>query len=250
MINFFRNIRGQLLAQNKLVRYLIYALGEIILIILGILIALQINNWNEKRKEAILEKQILQEIRDNLMLDTTYFASRIIRQTAIAHKIDLLIHHLEAGLAYHDSLDNYFSLPVLLEDLQIARSGYETLKSLGLEKLKSEKIKNAMSGYYDRDGSSFSNLVEQKNQDNTRSMSTFNKEHFRRIASINSSMDPGWLPTGYKPIAYADLLTNPFYLNYLYERKGYKLDTYNNMMKTTNELAVNLLQLINEELKQ
>ncbi|MCB0656887.1 MAG: hypothetical protein KDC57_12160, partial [Saprospiraceae bacterium] len=74
MINFFRNIRGQLLAENKLVRYLIYALGEIILIILGILIALQINNWNEKRKEAILEKQILQEIRDNLMLDTTYFA--------------------------------------------------------------------------------------------------------------------------------------------------------------------------------
>ena len=79
MVKLFRNIRGQLLAENKLVRYLIYALGEIILIIFGILIALQINNWNEKRKEGILEKQILREIQDNLMLDTTYFASRIIR---------------------------------------------------------------------------------------------------------------------------------------------------------------------------
>jgi len=248
MIKLFRNIRARLLAENKIGRYLIYALGEIILIIFGILIALQINNWNEKRKEAILEKQILREIKDNLELDTNYFAARINRQTEIAHKINRLIHHLEAGLAYHDLLDNYFFLPVLLEDFQIVRSGYETLKSLGLEKLKSEKIKNAMSGYFDRDGSSFSNLVEQKNQDNTRSMSLFNKEHFRRIASTYSSFDPSFVPTGYKPIAYDDLLTDPLYLNFLYERKGYKLGTYNMILEDAGQQAADLLDLIEKEL--
>ncbi len=50
MIKFFRKIRQQLLVQNKVSRYLLYALGEIVLVVLGILIALSINNWNEERK--------------------------------------------------------------------------------------------------------------------------------------------------------------------------------------------------------
>lgn len=56
MIKFFRNIRKQLLAEGKLGKYLTYALGEIILVVVGILIALQISNWNEKKqkKEELL----------------------------------------------------------------------------------------------------------------------------------------------------------------------------------------------------
>ena len=51
MIKFFRKIRQQLLTENKLSKYLLYAIGEIILVIIGILIALQINNWKDKRIE-------------------------------------------------------------------------------------------------------------------------------------------------------------------------------------------------------
>jgi len=47
MIKFFRKIRQQLLAENKFTKYLIYAIGEIVLVVIGILIALSINNWNE-----------------------------------------------------------------------------------------------------------------------------------------------------------------------------------------------------------
>ena len=47
MLKFFRNIRKQLAAENKVAKYLRYAVGEIILVVIGILIALQINNWNE-----------------------------------------------------------------------------------------------------------------------------------------------------------------------------------------------------------
>ena len=49
MINFFRKIREQLITQNKVSKYLMYAIGEILLVVIGILIALQINNWNEDR---------------------------------------------------------------------------------------------------------------------------------------------------------------------------------------------------------
>ena len=50
MIKFFRHIRKSLLMENKTSKYFKYAIGEIILVVIGILIALQINNWNESRK--------------------------------------------------------------------------------------------------------------------------------------------------------------------------------------------------------
>ena len=49
MIKFFRNIRQTMIKDNRITKYLLYAVGEIILVVIGILIALQINNWNEKR---------------------------------------------------------------------------------------------------------------------------------------------------------------------------------------------------------
>ncbi len=62
MIHFFRHIRKRLLGESRFSKYLIYALGEIILVVLGILIALQINNWNERRKANEKEQALLIEI--------------------------------------------------------------------------------------------------------------------------------------------------------------------------------------------
>jgi len=50
MIKFFRHIRQRMIKENRVSKYLIYAIGEIVLVVIGILIALQINNWNEQRK--------------------------------------------------------------------------------------------------------------------------------------------------------------------------------------------------------
>src|SRR5210317_586335 len=63
MIQFFRRIRQKLISQNRLSKYLLYAIGEIILVVVGILIALQINNWNENRKD----QQVVQELYHNLI---------------------------------------------------------------------------------------------------------------------------------------------------------------------------------------
>ena len=50
-MKIFRKIRQKLLTENKFSKYLIYALGEIVLVVIGILIALQINNWNQSKQE-------------------------------------------------------------------------------------------------------------------------------------------------------------------------------------------------------
>jgi hypothetical protein len=57
MIKLFRNIRKNLIAQGKTTNYLKYAIGEIVLVVIGILIALQVNVWNEQRKQNTLEKE-------------------------------------------------------------------------------------------------------------------------------------------------------------------------------------------------
>ncbi|WP_088341914.1 DUF6090 family protein [Robiginitalea sediminis] len=63
MIQFFRTIRNQLLSQNNFRKYLFYAAGEIVLVVIGILIALQINNLNEARKDREKEQAILRQLR-------------------------------------------------------------------------------------------------------------------------------------------------------------------------------------------
>jgi hypothetical protein len=59
MLRFFRQIRQKLLTDNKFSKYLLYAIGEILLVMIGILLALQVNNWNEERKSRALEKKYL-----------------------------------------------------------------------------------------------------------------------------------------------------------------------------------------------
>ena len=65
MIKFFRKIRQNLLMENKTGKYFKYAIGEIILVVIGILIALQLNNLNENKKNDVFEKEILSQIQEN-----------------------------------------------------------------------------------------------------------------------------------------------------------------------------------------
>jgi hypothetical protein len=69
MLKFFRKIRQKLLSQNRFTRYLIYAIGEIFLVVIGILIALQINTWNENRKYQNQEADFYSDVLSDLDKD-------------------------------------------------------------------------------------------------------------------------------------------------------------------------------------
>ncbi len=71
MLKFFRKIRHRLLSENQTGKYLKYAIGEIILVVIGILIALQINNWNERRKTNNKGKEYIQEIYKELKIEVS-----------------------------------------------------------------------------------------------------------------------------------------------------------------------------------
>lgn len=72
MLKFFRRIRKQLLNDSQVKKYIIYAIGEILLVVIGILLALQINNWNESRKTKATAHEYLQNIRNDIVADTVF----------------------------------------------------------------------------------------------------------------------------------------------------------------------------------
>ena len=71
MIKFFRKIRQQLLSQNRISKYLLYAVGEIVLVVIGILIALSINNWNEEKKNKRAAVEIYKNLQYSLKQDSS-----------------------------------------------------------------------------------------------------------------------------------------------------------------------------------
>ena len=78
MIKFFRKIRQNLLSENKVNKYLLYALGEIILVVFGILLALQINTWNQQRIENNQEIQLLNALKDEFQYNLQKLEESII----------------------------------------------------------------------------------------------------------------------------------------------------------------------------
>ena len=77
MIKFFRKIRQNLLMENKTRKYFKYAIGEIVLVVIGILIALQINTWNEQLKKSKLKNEYVASLVNDLTKDTIQLNSRL-----------------------------------------------------------------------------------------------------------------------------------------------------------------------------
>ncbi|MEZ5056310.1 MAG: DUF6090 family protein [Saprospiraceae bacterium] len=93
MLKFFRKIRQKLLSENKFSRYLIYAAGEIVLVMIGILLALQVNNWNEKRKESNKEDQLIDVLITDLQSKKAEFVSDLAVGKSIIRKSDITINY-------------------------------------------------------------------------------------------------------------------------------------------------------------
>jgi hypothetical protein len=77
MIKFFRKIRQKMLTENKLSKYLLYAIGEITLVVIGILIALSVNNWNQKKTERKVEQNYISSLIEDAKTDLSNFKNAI-----------------------------------------------------------------------------------------------------------------------------------------------------------------------------
>ena len=141
MIKFFRNIRQRLLSEGKTGRYFTYAIGEIVLVVIGILIALQINNWNEQRKENATEQAMLKRLEKEFISNRKQLLDKIeFRNTLIESSRRLLEYFDEPENVKRDSIFVYLSTiqPPTFDPIQndlVGSGNIEILKDEVLKQL-------------------------------------------------------------------------------------------------------------------
>jgi hypothetical protein len=152
MIKFFRKIRKNLLSEGKTGKYFKYAIGEIILVVIGILIALGINNWNENRKTEIKIKQFLISLKSDLrndlneieiVMEGQFSRSNLMSEAITLSKnpdINAIIS--KDSKEYYESGSNFTFFPTI--------GSYNTAISAGLiDNLNNEELKRSILNLYE-----------------------------------------------------------------------------------------------------
>lgn len=208
MISFFRKIRQKLLQQNKVSHYLAYAFGEIFLVVIGILIALQINTWNEDRKIRLYELKMLKELKSTLQKDRSFFGSQIPRlehKQLAANRLLSMLENKEENL---DTLNKYFSDLRFDVLFQYNAGAYGSIKSGGIDKISNDSIRAKMAVIYEffipqtektleklSDSDPVENaLVEKSDPANNFNPSQWRKSHPRKNYRYKSYLQGG-IPT-------------------------------------------------------
>ncbi|WP_412561494.1 DUF6090 family protein [Winogradskyella sp. MIT101101] len=158
MIKFFRHIRQSMINQNRTKKYLLYAIGEIILVVIGILIALQINNWNEDQKSRKDERYVLTEVLKNLEEDAILVKEIIEQRQKAKTAIIELQKFVSSESRDTDSLKFYLVDILTFERYFPINNAYEILKSKGLQ-LSNNELTTEISRYYDYEQPKMSNSI-------------------------------------------------------------------------------------------
>ena len=149
MIKFFRKIRQRLLSDNKFSKYLLYAIGEIILVVIGILIALQINNWNENQKQLKLEKEVLAEVKIGLESDYEIVNGVIDDHLNWINSQDLIVDWIESNKKYNDSLIPHFKHTTWIKWFLPKDAQFESLKQFGIRNISNKELSDQITKLYD-----------------------------------------------------------------------------------------------------
>ncbi|SDB31794.1 hypothetical protein SAMN03097699_0676 [Flavobacteriaceae bacterium MAR_2010_188] len=189
MIKFFRRIRKNLLTNNKFSKYLIYAVGEIILVVIGILIALQINNWNQNKIEQVALSGYLNSISNNIETDIKKLEFLKTSRSDEISRIPLVSYMIfDEGDLERTDINFASETLTAISDLDYFTpnlSGFESIKNSGfLSKLQGQDIENLIYQYY--------NLVQEivtKEKDYNdilrTAFSNFSNQGFENIMYIN-----------------------------------------------------------------
>jgi hypothetical protein len=251
MIKFFRKIRQNLLSEGKTGKYFKYAIGEIILVVIGILIALQINNWNENRKSKIRANEIYTNLLTSLEQDSI----------EVQRTINLLTQSLETQkrliLSEPDQYTNEFNqdeLDKIVREIVYGvmsffpKTGiYELITSSNsMDLLKSEKIKSLLINLYDFQYKRYENIDAIVDNKYHYELNTLIREKIKYVGTFNSESE-------FEVLSHVDPIRfNEYHDELVSEcRDVYGLlSTGNNYLIQINESINELIPLLREELKK
>lgn len=178
MLTVFRKLRRRLLQQSKLTKYLVYAVGEIILVVIGILIALQVNKWNEARIRYNLETDVLNEIRAGLKTDLIDIEYNIGAHQRILESQIKVLEWLNTDNPYTDTLSYHFARMNNSTVFVSNDSPYESLKQIGIRLIKDDSLRDKITRVYDLDFDYYKDHVVMYNEMVIRGWYDVNSNYF------------------------------------------------------------------------
>ncbi len=193
MIKVFRKIRQTMIKENKASKYLLYAIGEIILVVIGILIALGINNWNSQNKAKKTETEYYCRIIEDFDIDLENIDQRYTKseeQIEIGKRLIIDLHSQKKDRNY---LMNAY-LKVVRTDFFIpSKAAFDDIKSSGnLNVLSNIKVKNSLIRYYNE----LDNIIVQLSSNSNQMVQrAFDYQHlneigFQEFEYVKNSLGP------------------------------------------------------------
>lgn len=251
MINFFKHIRKSYLMENKTGKYFKYAIGEIILVVIGILIALQINNWNENRKENIKTLSFLENIKNDLVQDTIQI-NRTLKN--VKYVIEDLKTLLKSEGFTNTNLDSsILKLGIVYYKYSINKQTYDKLVNSGITELANSKtLFDSINLYYTKDLSNYNSVRDWDILETNKDGDLYIKDAFEM-----SSKNPNYkalteefffVQTENERLkGFVDLVTSVEGRNRL-RSALYRKVRFSDALLKTNQSATKLLNLINNNL--
>ena len=152
MIHLFRKIRKELIKGNRTTQYLRYAIGEIILVMIGILLALQVNNWNENRKDKIIEQEYLNRLQLDIGKDhATLLFSKELADERI-HQVEILsnaVQHPDSLFTNTSEIIESIEKVTWLSYLPLSKIVFNELQTSGnMTLIESKALREKLATYY------------------------------------------------------------------------------------------------------
>lgn len=188
MIKFFRRVRQKLISENKFSKYLIYAVGEIILVVIGILIALSINNWNEDRKTASQEIKILNELKNDLETNLNEIIETYNTTSGRQESTVIILGYFENRKSFDDSLKMAFENIKMDGLFNIANTTYKFIESQGINSLSNDSLRIRVTEMYERH---LKNILTRENRNwkiVDEELIPYMTEHFISSPSVDESV--------------------------------------------------------------
>jgi hypothetical protein len=238
-MKFFRKIRYGLLEKNKIGTYIKYAIGEIILVVIGILIALSINNWNGNKKSERLQENIIKEIELNLKTDLSSLTNVIIRYEQLEAQLHSFIiedHSSIDTINSENYVDCNLSKPMIVSfiSFEIQNKGIELLKGHISDNTKVEgEITTEIIQFY-KNAKILTVMVDKLKEE-----SFNNLKYFEQFSWYSDYMNKK-----YNPEAITFFATNRIYKNKVVTYKLIAIDNFLTILKNYKNEASNLLDKI------
>ena len=149
MIKFFRKIRYDLMEKNKTGKYLKYAIGEIILVVIGILIALAINNSNTEKNDRVYELKMLAQVVKAIDEDVKHANIMLERIDILDSTANYFMTLSKNNIAYDNTIFRRIFGLNSGTGFQINSGPYQAIKSSGMDKISNDSLRNVLIDFYD-----------------------------------------------------------------------------------------------------